>query len=106
MSLSTKRIVSLYLFLLLLLSFVGVSSHKFYRQHDRLLETKENLILALSEKRAEALQRIGPDKVIEWAEEHGMVPAASPVGAQIVSVGNKPPLLQYDIAPIKVVTRW
>ena len=106
MSLITKRIVTLYLFLLLLLALMGSSSQNLYNLHYDRLSEKESLALELTDKRAEALKRVGPDKVIQWAENHGMIPAASPIGALFIPAGNKPPVVRYEAAPLEVRTIW
>ncbi len=106
MSLTTKRIVGLYLFLLLLLAFMGSSSQYFYNTHYDRLSEKETLSLELTDKRAEVFKRVGPDKVIAWAETHGMIPAASPIGALIVPAGAKPPFVKFEAASIEVNTKW
>lgn len=106
MTLSTKRIVSLYLFLLLLLAFLGSGSQSFYRLHKTRLAEKNALISQLSEKREQVIRLSSADKVIRWAESHGMVPAASPLSAIVVPAVAKPPLIRFEAAKSEIKTRW
>jgi hypothetical protein len=85
------RALAVYVALVLVLAALGSHGQIRYRHHARLLETKDTVLVALAEARAEAAAVNGPLAIARWARATGMVPAPEAVGVMAVAPSPVPP---------------
>ncbi len=102
----TKQLLSLYLFLLLILAFLGVSSQHFLQTHREKLSYKQELVVLRSQKRVEASRLSNPEAIITWAKEKGMITTASPTNALIVDISPAPKIVFFEPRELELSTQW
>ncbi len=102
----TKHLLGLYLFLLLILAFLGVSSQHFLQTHREKLSYKQELVVLRTQKRVEASRLSNPEAIITWARQQGMVTTASPTNAFIVELGPAPKIASFEPRELELTTQW
>lgn len=101
----TKRLVVLYLLLMICLAAMGAYNQHLYRTQWRLIDTKKERLHSLSDARHAASSIIGALAVRKWAHEHGMIP--SPEGAEAYRVYSAPPPdLTQATGGLEIRTLW
>lgn len=80
----TRRLLYTYLSLMMLLSAFGAYNQKQHMLHWRLMQTKQEHQVLLSDLRAQAAHITGPLAVRQWAIERGMV--STPEGQAALTV--------------------
>ncbi|MDA0700471.1 MAG: hypothetical protein O3A02_04620 [bacterium] len=107
MSSLARTTATLYIAMLLLLAGLGAASQTRYRDQARLLEAKEEAIIALVSARADAAAVNGPLAITSWARQAGMVPAPDALQVEAVAPGLVAPTATAPHAPsLEVVTVW
>lgn len=106
MSPLTQRIVMLYLFLLLLLAFVGIRSQALHKEHRALVFQHEELVQQRTLLVDAAAEKIHAERVANWAESNGMI-ATPPLSNEIIERSNLTPAA--PLAPqttVEIKTQW
>lgn len=102
----TRNLLGLYLFLLLILAFLGVSSQQFLQTHREKLSYKQELVVLRTQKRVEASHLSNPEAIITWAKQQGMVTTASPTNALIVEIALAPKIASFEPRELDLKTQW
>jgi len=102
-----RTTATLYIAMLLVLAGLGAVSQMRYRDQARLLEAKEEAIIALVSARADAAAVNGPLAITTWARQAGMVPAPDAKQVEAVAPGLVAPTTATPRSPsLEVVTVW
>jgi hypothetical protein len=106
MSKRSRRLVLVYLTLLIALAALGAYNQALYRQHWTLLHLKQERQIELSSLRAEAAHITGPLAVRAWALERGMVstPEGHVEAQQVIAV--RPPQITLPQGGWEIRTVW
>lgn len=107
MSPAARTTALVYIALLLVLAGLGAMSQQRYRHHAGLLEAKEEALVDLAARRAEAAAVNGPLAITTWARTAGMVPAPEAPLTAGVAPGLPAPTAPAPISPtLEVMTVW
>jgi outer membrane biosynthesis protein TonB len=102
-----KRAVLLYALLILVLAVLGAHGQMRYRHNARLLMLKDEALVTLAARRAEAAAVNGPLAVTTWARSAGMVPAPeAPDVMQVAPSPVAPPAAQPAPPYLEIRTVW
>lgn len=107
MSPAARTVAFVYIVLLLVLAGLGAMSQQRYRHQARLLEAKEEALVDLAARRAEAGAVNGPLAITTWARTSGMVPAPEAPLTAGVAPGLPAPTAPALLPPtLEVMTVW
>lgn len=101
------RAVLVYAVLVLTLAMLGAHGQQRYLAHAELIDAKDEALITLAARRAEAAAVNGPLAITRWAREHGMVPA--PEAADVIQVAPsplRPPERTFLPVVLEVRTVW
>jgi hypothetical protein len=102
-----KRLVLTYVLLTLVLAALGSHGQTRYRHHARLLDHKEEALVTLAGRRAEAAAVNGPLSIARWARASGMVPAPeAPDVMQVAPSPVPPPEARHLPSLMEIRTVW
>jgi len=102
-----RRLVALYLAMLLLLAAVGALGQQRFLHQAALLERKDTAVIELAVARSGAAGIQGPLAVTQWARDRGMVPA--PDALDVIRVAPSPlapPTRTLATPSLEVRTVW
>jgi hypothetical protein len=102
-----KRLVLTYVLVTLLLAALGSHGQTRYRHHARLLEHKDEALITLAARRADAAAVNGPLAITIWARGSGMVPAPEAPDVMRVAPSPVPPPTARSHPPLlEIRTVW